>query len=209
MCNLQSTCHICQSKRLHKFLSLGPIPLANSFLPPDQLGVTEPYYPLDVCFCGNCGLVQLAQVIAPEILFKDYAYLTGTSEPMKAHFANLAASAIQRFSLTEGDLVLDIGSNDGTLLENFQKHGMRVVGVEPATNVAKLASSRGVETWDDFFNESLARRICSEQGVTPGQSWLQMFWHMWLTWRAFSAASIIYWRMTAFLSLKFPTWWIC
>ena len=71
------SCHICQSKKLHKFLSLGPIPLANSFLPPDQLGATEPYYPLDVCFCSNCGLVQLAQVIAPEIMFKDYAYLTG------------------------------------------------------------------------------------------------------------------------------------
>jgi len=159
-----TTCHICQNKKLHKFLSLGPIPLANSFLPPDQLGVTEPYYPLDVCFCSNCGLVQLAQIIAPEILFKDYAYLTGTSEPMKAHFAKLAESAIQRFSLTEGDLVLDIGSNDGTLLENFQRRGMRVLGIEPATNVAKLASLRGVETWDDFFDESLARRICSDKG---------------------------------------------
>jgi len=158
------TCHICQSKKLHKIHSLGPIPLANSFLKPDQLGVTEPYYPLDVCFCSNCGLVQLAQVIAPGILFKDYAYLTGTSEPMKAHFAKLAESTIQRFSLTEGDLVLDIGSNDGTLLENFQRHGMRVLGVEPATNVAKLASLRGVETLDDFFDESLARRICLDRG---------------------------------------------
>ena len=158
------SCHICQSKKLHKFLSLGPIPLANSFLPPDHLGATEPYYPLDVCFCSNCGLVQLAQVIAPEILFKDYAYLTGTSEPMKAHFAELAESTIQRFSLTEGDLVLDIGSNDGTLLGNFQRCGMRVLGVEPATNVAKLASLRGVETVNDFFGESVARRVCSERG---------------------------------------------
>jgi len=108
--------------------------------------------------------VQLAQVIAPGILFKDYAYLTGTSEPMKAHFAELAESAIQRFSLTEGDLVLDIGSNDGTLLENFQRRGMRVLGIEPATNVAKLALLRGVETWGNFFDESLARRICSDKG---------------------------------------------
>ena len=158
------TCHICQSKKLHRFLSLGPIPLANSFLQPNQLGVTEPYYPLDVCFCSNCGLVQLAQVITPEILFKDYAYLTGTSEPMKAHFAKLAESIIERFSLTEGNLVLDIGSNDGTLLENFQRYGMRVLGIEPATNVAKLALLRGVETLDDFFDEGLARRICLDRG---------------------------------------------
>lgn len=158
------TCHICQSKELHKFLSLGPIPLANSFLKPDQLGVTEPYYPLDVCFCSNCGLVQLAQVIAPEIMFKDYAYLTGTSAPLKAHFAKLAESTIQKFSLTEGDLVLDIGSNDGTLLENFQRYGMRVLGVDPATNVAKLASLRGIETLNDFFGENLARRICLDRG---------------------------------------------
>lgn len=158
------TCHICQSKKLHKFLSLGPIPLANSFLQPDQLGVTEPYYPLDVCFCSNCGLVQLAQVIAPEILFKDYAYLSGTSMPMKAHFAKLAQSTIQRFSLTEGNLVLDIGSNDGILLENFQRYGLRVLGIEPATNVAKLALLRGVETLNDFFSESLAHRIRLDKG---------------------------------------------
>lgn len=157
-------CHICQNKKLRKFLSLGPIPLANSFLQQDELSVPEPYYPLDVCFCSNCGLVQLAQVIAPEILFKDYAYLTGTSEPMKAHFARLAENTIQRFSLPRGSLVLDIGSNDGTLLENFQRHNMRVLGIEPAANVAKLASSRGIETLDNFFDESLAHKICLEKG---------------------------------------------
>lgn len=157
-------CHICQNKKLHKFLSLGPIPLANSFLQQDQLSVSEPYYPLDVCYCSNCGLVQLAQVIAPEILFKNYAYLTGTSEPMKAHFAGLAEDIIKKFSPPSGALVIDIGSNDGTLLQNFQRYNMRVLGIEPATNVAKLASLRGTETLNDFFNESLAHKICSEKG---------------------------------------------
>lgn len=152
-------CRICQNTELHRLLSLGPIPLANSFLRKDQLDAPEPYYPLDVCFCNGCGLVQLAQVVAPEIMFKDYAYLTGTSEPMKAHFARLADNAIQKLDLPKGSLVLDIGSNDGTLLSNFQKHGMRVLGIEPATNVAKLASSRGIETMDDFFDERLAHKI--------------------------------------------------
>jgi novobiocin biosynthesis protein NovU/D-mycarose 3-C-methyltransferase len=157
-------CHICQNKKLRKFLSLGPIPLANSFLQQDELSVPELYYPLDVCFCSNCGLVQLGQVIAPEILFKDYAYLTGTSEPMKAHFARLAESTIQRFSLPRGSLVLDIGSNDGTLLENFQRHNMRVLGIEPAVNVAKLASLRGIETLNDFFGERTAQKVCARKG---------------------------------------------
>lgn len=157
-------CRICQEGKLHKFLSLGSIPLANSFLRQDQLGVPEPYYPLDVCFCGNCGLVQLAQVVDPEIMFKDYVYQTGTSPPLKEHFAKLAETTIQKFKIPEGSFVMDIGSNDGTLLENFQKHGMRVLGIDPARNIAELALSRGIDTLIDFFNKNLVSKIRKGHG---------------------------------------------
>ncbi len=159
-----TVCSVCRCKTLHKFLSLGPTPLANSFLREDQLSAPEPYYPLDVCFCSACGLVQLVHVVAPEILFKDYAYLTSTSKPMEAHFARLAEEVIWRFSVPPGSLVVDIGSNDGTLLRNFQKYNMNILGIEPADNVAELAMSRGIETVNDFFDERLARIVFAERG---------------------------------------------
>ena len=159
-----TACSVCRHKTLHKFLSLGPTPLANSFLGEDQLSVPESYYPLDVCFCSTCGLVQLAQVVAPEIMFKDYPYLTSTSRPMEVHFAELAEDVMRRFDLPPESLVVDIGSNDGTLLRNFQKYNMKTMGIEPADNVAKLAVSRGIETSNEFFDEGLARRVCAEKG---------------------------------------------
>ena len=121
-----STCRVCQGKTLHRFLSLGLMPLANGFLREDQLSMPEPYYPLDVYYCNTCRLVQIGFVVPPEVLFKDYPYLTGPSEPMKAHFARLAEDLIQRFNLFLGGLVVDIGSNDGTLLKNFQKQDYMV-----------------------------------------------------------------------------------
>jgi len=173
-----TACSICRSRTLHKFLSLGPIPLANSFLREDQLSAPEPHYPLDVCFCSTCGLVQLAHVVDPEILFKDYAYLTSTSKPMEAHFAKLAEDIIWRFNVPPGSLVVDIGSNDGTLLHSFQKYDMKTLGIEPAANVAKLAVSRGIETRNDFFDERLARRLCAERGQAKVISATNVFAHV-------------------------------
>ena len=157
-------CRICSNKKLHNFLSLGPIPLANSFLKEEQLTEQEPYYPLDICFCSKCGLVQLGQVVAPKVMFSDYAYLTGTSTPMKAHFRDLAESVIRKFSLPKASLIVDIGSNDGTLLEAFKNCNMNVLGIEPATNVADLAVSHGIDTINNWFTESLAEEIHSQRG---------------------------------------------
>lgn len=140
------------------------MPLANRFLREDQLSMPEPYYPLDVYYCNTCGLVQLGFTVPPEVLFKDYRYLTGTSEPMKAHFARLAEDLIQRFNVFPGGLVVDIGSNDGTLLKNFQKRNMVTLGVEPADNIAEWARSRGIETLNDFFSERVAHKLCAERG---------------------------------------------
>lgn len=158
------TCRVCRGKTLHKFLSLGPMPLANRFLREDQLSTPEPYYPLDVYLCSACGLVQLGYIVAPEILFKDYLYLTGTSKPMEAHFRGLAQDLIQRFVASSGGLVVDIGSNDGTLLQNFQKYNMETLGIEPADNIARLAVSRGIETLNEFFQEKLADSVRVQRG---------------------------------------------
>jgi len=173
-----STCRICEGKTLHKFLSLGPMPLANRFLREDQLGVPEPYYPLDVYYCDNCGLVQLGFTVPPEVMFKDYLYLTGPSKPMKAHFARLAEEAIQRFKISPGDLIIDIGSNDGTLLKNFQKYDMVTLGIEPADNIAEWARSHGIETLNKFFSERVAHDICAERGQAKAILATNVFAHV-------------------------------
>ncbi len=160
-----SRCRICGSETLKKFLSLGPSPLANNFRTAQQLQQPEPYFPLDVWFCDRCWLVQLVDVVPPGTLFGEYAYLTGASQPMRLHFAGLAADLVQRFRLPRESLVVDIGSNDGIFLEQAQGHGLRGLGVEPAANVVAVAQERGVETLNAFFNMEVAKHIVREKGL--------------------------------------------
>ncbi|MDI6640084.1 MAG: methyltransferase domain-containing protein [Methanocellales archaeon] len=161
---LRMVCRVCGSKKLHKFLSLGPTPLANKFLRENQLGSPEVFYPLDVYFCSNCYLVQLLDVISPKVMFEEYVYLTGASKPMQIHFSGLAEDVIQSFRPSENSLVVDIGSNDGTLLQCFSKFGLRTLGIEPATNIARLAEAKGIQTVNDFFDEECAMKLHKEYG---------------------------------------------
>ncbi|MBI2971133.1 MAG: methyltransferase domain-containing protein [Candidatus Aenigmarchaeota archaeon] len=154
-------CRICKSASLHKFLSLGPIPLVNSLLKTEQLNLPENYFPLDVYFCAGCTLVQLTYVVPPETLFRDYVYLTGTSKTMRQHFGELARDIEQRFGV-EGSLVIDIGGNDGTLLHGFRKP--RVLNVEPARNIAQISEANGVKSYPEFFSEKTAGDILEKFG---------------------------------------------
>ncbi len=171
-------CRVCGERALHKFLSLGSMPLANCFLREEQLGIDETRYPLAVCFCSACGMVQLEHVVAPEIMFKEYPYLTGASEPAKLHFTQLAEEVSKKFNLSPESLVIDIGSNDGTLLQAFQRLNMRSLGVELASNVAELANSRGVETVTTFFTNKLARELFAEGGPAKVITATNVFAHM-------------------------------
>ena len=171
-------CRVCKDANLKTFLSLGPIPLSNSFLKKEQLADPELFFPLDVCFCGNCGMVQLVQVVDAEVMFKDYAYFTGTSAPMATHFDEMARTIVRKFNLPMNSLVADIGSNDGTLLSRFQEQGMRVLGIEPATNIAKLANDNGISTVNEFFSESTARSIYSSKGRPMVMTATNVFAHV-------------------------------
>jgi len=157
-------CRVCKNKRLYKFLKLGPIPPANRFLKQEQLLLKEPFYPLDIYFCPKCGLVQLRDVVSSETLFKDYVYLTGMSMTMKQHFHQLAVEVVNDINLNKDDLVIDIGSNDGTLLKGFKQLGTKTLGVEPATNLALIAEREGIETLNDFFSVKLAKNIVERKG---------------------------------------------
>jgi len=160
----RARCRVCGSEKLHKFLSLGPTPLANSVLRKNQLDNAEDFYPLDVYFCSNCYLVQLLDVVSPEVMFKEYAYVTGASKPMQAHFTGLAEDVIENFKISKDSLVVDIGSNDGTLLQCFSKFGLRMLGIEPASNIARLAEANGIPTVNDFFDENCAMNVYKEYG---------------------------------------------
>lgn len=160
----RAACRVCNGHHLEKFLVLGPTPLANSYLIKEQLSQAEDFYPLDVYFCRDCYLVQLLDVVSPEVMFQDYAYLTGASNPMKLHFADMARDIIDNFNLNKDQLVVDVGSNDGTFLSNFVKAGFKVLGVDPAANVAPIAQAQGVPTLVDFFNEECALRIKEKYG---------------------------------------------
>jgi len=157
-------CRICGSENLKPFLSLGKTALANSFLSKEQLTQPEHKFPLDTLFCSQCKLVQLEHVVPPEMLFKNYIYVTSTSNTFKIHFTQLAEAITKDFKLNGNSLAVDIGSNDGLLLKGFQKAGVQTIGVEPASNVAKIASADGVETVNDFFSKKVAEQIVASKG---------------------------------------------
>lgn len=157
-------CRICGSSELWAFLSLGQTPLANTLVRPLALSSPEPRYPLEVIRCVACGLVQLSVVVDPRILFgSDYAYTTSASAPMVSHFDRYADEIVTKLGLA-GQLVVEIGSNDGVLLRPLAQRGARALGVEPATNVARAANAEGLETLNEFFGEDVARRIAAERG---------------------------------------------
>lgn len=153
-------CRVCHSEKLTKFLDLGFTPLADDFLSPARLREPEVYYPLEVFICDNCCLIQLGYVVPPEILFqKEYPYVSFTTKTGVEHFHSLAKEAFYRFSLDSTDLVVDIGSNVGVLLQGFKNQGVSVLGIEPAKNICEIARSNGIETIDEFLSEELALKI--------------------------------------------------
>jgi len=157
-------CQICDSTSVSKFFSLGHHPPCDSFLSESQLSKPETYYPLDLFFCNDCSLVQIGHVVDPIILFEEeYAYNSGSNKALVQNFKDLADKSVSRFNLNNSDLVIDIGSNDGSLLNSFIGHGVRVLGVEPTGNCI-LALAKGIPTLKNFFNMHVANNILSNYG---------------------------------------------
>lgn len=161
----RETCRACGEKSLRLFLPLGSQPLANSFLKSPDEFAEEQFFPLDTHFCETCSLVQIPDVVDPEVLFRHYLYVTGTSETIAQHNRGYAKSVTEMQRLTSDDLVIEVASNDGSLLRCFQELGVKTLGVDPATNVAAMARANGVETVNEFFNLATAQRISAEYGA--------------------------------------------
>ncbi|MCA9968866.1 MAG: class I SAM-dependent methyltransferase [Anaerolineales bacterium] len=149
---------------MHHFLELGPMPLANSFLQTPEEFADEPFFPMGVYFCADCTLVQLLDVIDPEVLFRHYLYVTGTSDTIARHNVKYAQTVVELLGMGPDDLVVEVASNDGSLLSCFQTHNVRTLGVDPARNVAEIARARGVETVAEFFSLETAVHIREKYG---------------------------------------------
>jgi C-methyltransferase-like protein/putative zinc binding protein/methyltransferase family protein len=163
--HLRTDCRGCGGAGLDRFLELGDQPLANRFLRTADEAEDELFFPLDVYRCRDCSLVQLLDVISAEVLFRDYIYVTGTSETMARHNEGYARAVVQELGLGPDDLVVEAASNDGSLLLQFKEHGVRTLGVEPARNIAALARERGVDTIDEFFGHDFAQDLRRDRGM--------------------------------------------
>ncbi|MEK7208390.1 MAG: class I SAM-dependent methyltransferase [Patescibacteria group bacterium] len=156
-------CFICTNKKLFKFLDLGQQPPSDAFLRAKDLEKPEKKYPLALYLCEECGLVQLGTVVNPKELFTEYVYTTGMNNQLRAQFQELVGELVSRFNLKKGDFAADIGSNDGTLLENYAPYGARALGIDPSS-AAILAKKKGIPTLREFFGEETARRVLEEHG---------------------------------------------
>lgn len=175
----RDTCRLCDSRRLTSVLSLPPTPPANAFVVPGTPQARhQEVYPLDVALCGTCGHVQLSDVVSPELLYPDYVYVSGTSPVFVAHFEEMAATIVEDYGVGAGALAVDIGSNDGTLLRFFQRKGCRVLGIDPAREIATRASESGIETRCAFFGESVGREIRDAYGPAAVVTANNVFAHM-------------------------------
>jgi len=152
-------CRSCGQPLTRVILDLGMSPLCESFLRADQLDDVEPFYPLRLFLCDSCWLVQLAEYVSPAVIFGEYAYFSSFSDSWVEHARRYAEAMIQRLGLHRGSLVVELGSNDGYLLRQFDRAGIPVLGIEPAANVAAKAREGGIETIVEFFGEELARSL--------------------------------------------------
>jgi SAM-dependent methyltransferase len=155
-------CRACGAPLRDSFCDLGASPLSNAFLEAPQLARMEPFYPLHAYVCAQCFLVQLPAGESPERLFGDYAYFSSYSDSWLAHAERYADLVVKRFGFGAQSQVVEIASNDGYLLQYFRAHGIPVLGIEPAANVAGVAREKGIPTRVSFFGAALARELVQE-----------------------------------------------
>lgn len=160
---MHQVCQVCSTRELRPIIDMGHHPPSDRFLTTDQLNREEIHYPLKVAICDECKLVQLTSTVDPNILFTDkFVYRTGHNQTLRTHFKQLVRELVRHLGLGEDDFVLDIGSNDGTLLSYYPDE-VRLLGVDPS-KAAQIAVERGIPTRQTFFSDDLASEIAREHG---------------------------------------------
>ena len=168
-------CRICSSTDLKPFLDLGMQPWCNNFVLEDNC--QEYRYPLEVLFCQKCTTVQIDHTVPREVMYSDHLYLSSISKTMRNHFKKIAEKVVADFSDGSG-LVVDIGSNDGTLLEAYRDLGLDVFGVEPCRTAADFAIKKGIETEVSFFDYDVSQKILETHGKAKVISAANVFYHV-------------------------------
>lgn len=175
---LDMACRCCGGRDVELVIDLGDQPHCNRLVRPDLAPGMEPHYPLRVGFCRDCTMVQIDHTIPKESMFSDYPYVSGTTKTLPAHFLATSRRIAATHGVKPGDLVVDIGSNDGTWLKQWAFSGARVLGVEAAANVAKLAQDAGVPTWNRFFNAACCADILKAHGPARIVTAAGVFFHL-------------------------------
>lgn len=161
---LRESCRLCDGRRLDLALQLEPSPLGGALVPADRLHQSEPAYPLDLFLCQTCGHLQLLHIVNPDEIYRQYFFETKSSPGLVDHFQRYADQVVDWAKPPAGALVVELGSNDGSLLRFFRNKGLKVLGVDPAESIAHQATQEGLETLPTYFTAELARRIRRERG---------------------------------------------
>jgi hypothetical protein len=160
----RDTCRACNSKELDLVFQLNPTPIGDAYVQKEKREIVQENYPIDLFICKKCGLAQITDIIDPAVLYGEYIYVTGSSFGLSDHFNGYAKGVISKCRIQKGAFIIDIGSNDGTLLSAFQNQGMNVLGIEPAPHIAEWANNNGVKTVNTFLTTEAARKIKEENG---------------------------------------------
>jgi SAM-dependent methyltransferase len=159
----RDNCRLCHSRNVELVVKFAPIPLAEKYAARKEDSETDTF-PIDLYMCRDCGHVQCLDVIHSDVLWSDYTYHSGQTKGIVDHFEEVAAKVIQMYSPTAGSLVVDVGSNDGTLLRPFKRSGYKVLGIDPAKEIARKATESGIETIPELMSVELARQIREQRG---------------------------------------------
>lgn len=169
-------CRVCKSKDLVSYLDLGNMPLVNRVIEEKEIP-SEKKYPLNVLFCRDCNLSQLSMIVNPEILFRNYVYRSSISDSFRKHCSNLAEE-LNNDILKKGELIVDIASNDGCLLMPFKERKNRVLGIDPAINLAEIANKSGIETLAEFWELGIAKKVLRDYGPAKVITAFNVFAHV-------------------------------
>ena len=165
MISRRDLCRLCEGSNLELVVSLEPTPIAEKYVTKNQLSQKESTFPLDLHMCKTCGHVQLLDIIDPKFLYSNYTFSTGNSKGLVLHFKEYAEKIIKKYNPVRNSFVVDVGSNDGTLLHFFKKNGLKVLGIDPAKDIALKATKDGIETLPEFLTLKLSQQIKKEYGA--------------------------------------------
>jgi Methylase involved in ubiquinone/menaquinone biosynthesis len=158
----EHTCRFCKTPLTQTFVNLGMAPLSNSYIKSTELSNKESFYPMNVFVCHKCLLVQLEEFESPEKIFSDYVYFSSYSDIWLSHCKKYSKNIIERFNINKGNLVIELASNDGYLLQYFKERNIPVLGIEPSKNAALVAIEKGIPTEIVFFDNKIAKKMVYE-----------------------------------------------